>query len=413
MEGERSMNVLAPIHGGQWFAGMAVPTDLLNLNRFAMMVKVTAVAIIWLLVSFLLSTWMARYLRKQTQLVVDTLTEKTDPLKPSFPIRVAELWSIVQEFQKSIIETSKTRSALSTVSSQRDQFQDLYDNAPCGYHSLDRNGRILNINQTELRWLGVTKEEALGRRFCDFCTPEGEKTFSDNFPRFLNQGHIHDLEFELVHKNGSITPVLISATSVHDATGKYVMSRSTVFDIRERKAMELELQKLANTDTLTGLNNRRHFYELANTELARTRRFKTPLSLLMIDIDHFKIINDTHGHAMGDTVLQHLANLMKSSLRGMDITARLGGEEFAILLPHTASAQATELAEKIRQKIAGESMPNPQGNDVKFTVSIGVDEWREGDTDLDTLIKRCDIAMYQAKNSGRNRVVQFSSLDIG
>jgi diguanylate cyclase (GGDEF)-like protein/PAS domain S-box-containing protein len=326
---------------------------------------------------------------------------------------VAELWAIVQEFQKSRTETTQARSALSAVSSQRDQVQDLYDNAPCGYHSLDRHGRILNINQTELHWLGVTKEEAVGRRFCDFCTPEGEKTFAANFPTFLKQGHIHDLEFDLMHKNGTITPVLISATSVCDASGKFVMSRSTVFNIQERKAMELELQKLANTDTLTGLNNRRHFYELANKELARARRFKTPITLLMIDIDHFKKINDTHGHAMGDTVLQHLASTMTKALRGTDVTARLGGEEFAILLPHTSSAQASELAQRMRQEIADQSVPSPQGTGVNFTVSIGLDEWRESDVDLDALMKRCDIALYQAKNSGRNRVVQFSSDQTG
>ena len=129
----------------------------------------------------------------------------------------------------------------------------------------------------------------------------------------------------------------------------------------------------------------------------------------MIDIDHFKKINDTHGHAMGDAVLQHLARTMKRTLRDLDITARLGGEEFAILLPHTSAAQATELAQRMCQKIANESTPNPQGDDVNFTVSIGVDEWREGDMDLDELIKRCDAAMYQAKNSGRNRVVQYAS----
>ena len=409
LEGVRSMNAVVPIYGSQWFVGMAVPLDLLNQPRLSMMVKMVTVATVWLLVSFLISIRLARYLREQTQQVVNTLTNNTELLKPSSPIRVAELWTILQEFKKSLTETTKVRSALSAVSSQRDQVQDLYENAPCGYHSLDRDGRILNINRTELNWLGVTKEEAVGRYFCEFCTPESQKTFADNFPRFLKQGHIHDLEFELVHKDGSIAPVLISATSVCDATGKFVMSRSTVFDIRERKALERELHRLADTDTLTGLHNRRHFYELANKELARSRRVNAPLALLMIDIDHFKKINDAHGHAMGDAVLQHLARTMKSVVRDMDVVARLGGEEFAILLPHTSSAQAAELAQRMRQKIASESTPNPQGADVNFTVSIGVDEWREGDTDLDGLIRRCDIAMYQAKNSGRNRVVQFTS----
>jgi len=152
------------------------------------------------------------------------------------------------------------------------------------------------------------------------------------------------------------------------------MSRSTVFDIRERKAMELELQRLANTDALTGLHNRRQFYELANQELARSRRTQAPVSLMMIDIDHFKQINDTYGHAMGDVVLQSLARTMKNSLREMDVIARLGGEEFVILLPQTSLGQATELAQRLRLKIENESVSNSQGADIKFTVSIGIDE---------------------------------------
>jgi len=114
--------------------------------------------------------------------------------------------------------------------------------------------------------------------------------------------------------------------------------------------MELELQRLANTDALTGLHNRRQFYELANQELARSRRTQAPVSLMMIDIDHFKQINDTYGHAMGDVVLQSLARTMKNSLREMDVIARLGGEEFVILLPQTSLGQATELAQRLRLK---------------------------------------------------------------
>ena len=408
MQGLRLTTAMAPIYGGQWFAGMAVPTDLLNQSRMEMMKEMSWLAVIWLLISFLIATLLANYLNNQTHQVAKVLTGQSNRKDASKPIRVAELWSILQDFKKSLTETSEVRSTLSTVSSQRDQVQDLYDNAPCGYHSLDKNGLILNINQTELNWLGVTKEEAVGRPFSDFCTPSGKETFAANFPIFLKQGHIHDLEFDLIRKDGSTVPVLLSATSIHDDEGNLLMSRSTVFDIRERKAMELELQRLANTDPLTGLYNRRQFYELTNQELARSRRTKSPVSLMMIDIDHFKQINDTYGHAMGDVVLQRLGSAMKNFLREMDVIARLGGEEFAILLPQTSLGQATELAQRLRLKIANDTVPATQGADIKFTVSIGIDEWRESDPNLDALLKRCDTAMYQAKNSGRNCVVPFS-----
>jgi len=374
LQGVRLTNAMAPIYGGQWFAGMAVPTDLLNHSRMEMMKEMGWLAVIWMLVSFVIATLLANYLNNQTHQVAKVLTGKSSQTAASKPIRIAELWTILQDFNKSLTETSEVRSALSTVSIQRDQVQDLYDNAPCGYHSLDKNGLILNINQTELNWLGVTKDEAVGRPFSDFCSPAGKETFAANFPIFLKQGHIHDLEFEFVAKDGSTIPVLLSATSIRDAEGNLLMSRSTVFDIRERKAMELELQRLANTDALTGLHNRRQFYELANQELARSRRTQAPVSLMMIDIDHFKQINDTYGHAMGDVVLQSLARTMKNSLREMDVIARLGGEEFVILLPQTSLGQATELAQRLRLKIENESVSNSQGADIKFTVSIGIDE---------------------------------------
>jgi len=139
---------------------------------------------------------------------------------------------------------------------------------------------------------------------------------------------------------------------------------------------------------------------------------KTPLSMMMLDIDYFKRINDTHGHAMGDAVLQRLGSTMKNSLREIDVIARLGGEEFAILLPQTTLDQASELAQRLRTRIAEESIPSAQGTAIEFTVSIGLDAWQETDANLDALLKRCDQAMYQAKNSGRNRVVQFAELPV-
>lgn len=246
-----------------------------------------------------------------------------------------------------------------------------------------------------------------GRPYSDFCTPASKEKFDANFPIFLKQGHVHDLELDLICKDGSTIPVVMGATSIRDAEGSILMSRSTVFDIRERKALELELQNLANRDTLTGLYNRRKFYELANQELSRSHRTKSPVSLMMIDIDHFKQINDTYGHAMGDMVLQSLADTMQHALREMDVIARLGGEEFAILLPETSLKQTTELAQRLRLKIANESVAVAEGAEIKFTVSIGIDEWRESDPNLDALLNRCDTAMYQAKNSGRNCVVAF------
>lgn len=116
------------------------------------------------------------------------------------------------------------------------EIEDLYDHAPCGYHSLDENGVVTGINHTELAWLGFSRDEVIGKlRFPDLLTPSSLQTFQENFPRFKQNGYVHDLEFELKRKDGSLLPVLLSATAIYDPSGRYVMSRSTLFDLTDRK----------------------------------------------------------------------------------------------------------------------------------------------------------------------------------
>ena len=138
-----------------------------------------------------------------------------------------------------------------------EEIEDLYERAPCGYHSLDKNGLILRMNQTELEWLGYDREEVIGKmKLTDLFTSASVQTFRESFPSFLESGYVHDLEFELKRKDGVLLPVLLSATGIYDAAGRYVMSRSTLFDLTERKKLERELQRQARIDVLTGLNNR-------------------------------------------------------------------------------------------------------------------------------------------------------------
>ena len=208
-----------------------------------------------------------------------------------------------------------TRSDLHDVEVERDKVQDLYDHAPCGYHSLDQTGHIIEINQTELDWLGRTRAEVIGHHFTEFVSNTSREVFLSNFPKFVSQGSIQNIEFELIARRGRVIPVLINATAIRGANGDYVMSRSTMFDITERKTMERELKLLARTDVLTGMSNRREFYDIAEKEIARHRRFDTPLSVMLLDIDHFKAVNDQFGHAAGDEVLRQLGMICKSVLR--------------------------------------------------------------------------------------------------
>lgn len=167
--------------------------------------------------------------------------------------------------------------------------------------------------------------------------------------------------------------------------------------------VESELRQLSEKDSLTGLSNRRHLFEVGQLEFERAKRYDGRLAVLMIDLDYFKHVNDTHGHIVGDEVLRTLAASFQDVLRKVDLVARYGGEEFAFILPETGMQESLLLAERIRARVelirfeVGQSM-------LTMTVSIGVAERHHQDAGIETLFVRADEALYRAKNAGRNRV---------
>lgn len=165
-----------------------------------------------------------------------------------------------------------------------------------------------------------------------------------------------------------------------------------------------ELAKLASTDSLTGAANRRHFFAAIDIETGRAERSGMPLSLLALDIDHFKEVNDRWGHQAGDQVLREFVQSVKNSMRPHDILGRIGGEEFMVLLPDTSQPSAVQLAERIRQQVAELPIPHAQGS-LHVTVSIGVGEFGRDGEKPEQVIKAVDDRLYQAKHAGRNRVV--------
>lgn len=207
-------------------------------------------------------------------------------------------------------------------------------------------------------------------------------------------------------------------TDLANGYGKLVRQMGRMIKMGDR--MQEELQRCARTDALTGLINRRHFMELANREISRSARSGQPFSLCIIDADHFKSVNDNYGHDAGDAVLCSLADVMQSATREMDVVARIGGEEFVMMLPETTCAEARKVASRLRTAVAQNHIDH-EGTQLGVTVSIGitcthsvqpsVEKAKKSDTPLptiDRLLQHADIALYAAKKNGRNRVEAYS-----
>jgi len=205
-------------------------------------------------------------------------------------------------------------------------------------------------------------------------------------------------------------------TNIFEAMVRYVTTRTQELEaaveerskdlkreIARRKAAEAELRRQASVDPLTGAHNRRSFERLAEREMKRSMRYQRPLSVLLFDIDHFKRINDRYGHRVGDDVLKGIVATCEATLRGHDILARLGGEEFVVLLPECAVDMAERVAERLRQALAAVELSVPEGR-IGMTVSIGVAD--AAARTLDDVLTLADKAMYAAKHAGRNRVAR-------
>jgi len=213
-------------------------------------------------------------------------------------------------------------------------------------------------------------------------------------------------ETEMVTADGRRLPIRLSAVLLKQ-NGEEVGSVGFFHDLSEQKHLEAQLRPLSVTDGLTGLYNQRHFHTCLADELARSRRYRRPLSLICLDLDHFKQVNDRYGHLEGDNLLRMVGILLKDALRQYDYAFRYGGDEFFLLLPETDLAQAVATAQRVRRLFAERCTVCLVDKDPAFCragMSIGVVQ-RNAETESEALIKRADLAMFAAKQQGGDRVV--------
>lgn len=265
--------------------------------------------------------------------------------------------------------------------------------------SCARTGRIRFLNSRSEEYFGINRESILGRPIAEFCQ-DGETR--DRLATHLSQnGKLSDIELRLHDARGRPFWGLVSASMV-DFEG-----RPGVFvalnDITERKQLEARLEHLVNTDVLTSLASRRRILEILEQEHGRATRYESPLAILAVDLDHFKQINDSHGHDAGDEALRTFANVVRSGLRGQDSAGRLGGEEFMVVLPETGPEEALQVAERLRATVEDLAICLDK-KIIRLTVSVGIASLQTCST-VEELMKAADHALYAAKDAGRNRVV--------
>jgi len=271
----------------------------------------------------------------------------------------------------------------------------IIENMRDGVLVLDSHNAVVDINPAAQRLLGIDGKQAIGEQVEVIF-----RKMPEIVERFLDVPSAKTVV--QIGRDGNERYFDVVISPVDGRGAEYSGRTVTIHDTTERFRLYQEVERLAQTDPLTGLFNRRYFFESAERELLRSARYKKSISLLMLDLDGFKMVNDTYGHGIGDSVLREVAVLLKDTLRRNDLVGRYGGEEFIILLPEIDMAGAYEVAERLRANITTKSM---QANEAVFwiTASIGISAFGEGDT-FSSLVDAADAALYRAKALGKNRV---------
>ena len=288
----------------------------------------------------------------------------------------------------------------------RAQLAKVYVETPALLYLLDGTGAVTEVSDLWLEHFGYRRESVIGRNAREFMSPSARETFLIARERLWTEGGCRDYPCQFLTAAGNPVDVLISATIERRASGEPVRVKCVLVDITRQLQMQASLEVQAHVDKLTGIANRAFFCEHLDLEIDRARRYSRPLSLIMFDVDRFKRLNDKFGHPMGDRALVALSKVARSQLRDCDFLGRIGGEEFAILLPETPLPNAVHVAERLR--IAVESIGlDASGVPIPLTISIGVAPIGPS-VGAEEAFVRADSAMYAAKRAGRNQVVAIN-----
>lgn len=289
-------------------------------------------------------------------------------------------------------------------------YRRLFEKMQDVYYRTDAQGVVQHVGPGVRRVLGYEPHEIEGRTAESYYPQSKDR---DAFKVAIQaHGEVSDFPGQMVRRDGQVIDISISSHALYDQHGAFAGVEGIYRDVTQRKNLERELHRLASTDMLTGLSNRRVLLEAAESLFLASAQqdgpgAPHPPALLILDLDHFKAINDQHGHLEGDRALIEFAAVVRTELRSSDVVGRMGGEEFAVLLPDTRGEEAEAIAQRIlqqlrRRQLWSDGTPSPRG----MTASIGVATRLPSDRHLRDWLDRADKALYQAKHQGRDRVVR-------
>jgi diguanylate cyclase (GGDEF)-like protein/PAS domain S-box-containing protein len=321
-----------------------------------------------------------------------------DCLRNVFVRRDAE-GSLIGE-QCVIREMTERRRAEHELQASEERFRSLFEQSMDAIYVVEYDGSSMQANRAWMELFGYTANDLATLNIIELYANPADR---EHLLRKIAQTGVVADEVKFKKKDGTVFDCARTVTARRDSNGNIVAFQGIMRDITSERRDHDELQRLASYDMLTGLLNRRALLGRLEEWMQHVERYGGKFSVMMLDLDHFKRVNDTYGHQVGDHVLARTAEVLQRGLRQTDFVGRYGGEEFLVVMPHTTSAGARVVAERVRTLMQRTRIENSPGKSFTVTVSLGISARRQGDT-IDSLVGRADEALYIAKANGRNRV---------
>ena len=340
---------------------------------------------------------------------LDELTSAGASVDPAFMSLVKGYEKLLRQSHRLVTMGDRMQQTLSELNRDlvvsEEKYRGIFENVTEGIYRCSPDGTLIEVNPAMATMFGFSDPAELLRtvpRIAGlFCNSEDYQRYES----LLAKGKVRQYQVKACGPEGVSLWAEISASAMCEESGGETCGGvvGVLADVTERKHMVEEMCRLARTDSLTGLWNRRYFMEVATREVARCCRNKGKLSLLIMDADHFKNVNDTYGHDVGDKALISMSQVLLDSVRDVDVVGRYGGEEFVVLLPDASREAACRVCDRILKNIRRATVDNGDQS-FSMTVSIGLASLEEEEDTLDGLLKFSDIALYAAKKNGRDRV---------